>query len=153
MNDQHSTLMITVLRREYPEIAISISDKINKNMPERSVTDLTLINQIVASFKKDKGITESQWIKGKSKIKITESRELLIAVTLLFYHPEKLLQLTSTNTRYGVLKILSELIGTSLEVLSKSVPNVIVAFKAYEDFKIEVYRLYDLIKNENQFFK
>lgn len=152
MIDQHSTLMITVLRKDYPEIASSISDKISRTLPEQSLTDLALIDQIVASFKIEKGITEQNWTKGKSKVKITRSRQLLTAVILLFYHPEKLLQLTSSNTKSGVLKRLSSLIGTSPEILSMSVANVIVAFKAYEDFKTEVYRLYALIKEENQFF-
>jgi hypothetical protein len=145
--------MITVLQKDYPEIASMITEKIRISLPECSLDDLQYIDPIVTSFKKEKGITEQNWTEGKSRVKITESREQLTAIILLFYHPEKLMQLTSGNTRLGVLKTLSGILGTSREVLSLTVANAIVAFKAYEDFRVEVYRLYELIKIENQFFK
>lgn len=153
MNDQHSALMINVLRKDYPEIASSISEKIIKTLPEQSLTDLGLIDQIVTSFKKEKGIEDKNWTIGKAKVNITRERELLLAVVLLFYHPEKLFQLTDKATKYRLQTSLAAHIGTSPDLISMDLANVIVAFKAYADFKIEVYRLYELIKEENQFFK
>lgn len=153
MMDYSATLMVTVLRKEYPEIANVIAERINKTLPEEQLTDIKQITSIVETFKKEKSITEENWTSGKTKVKITNPREELIAVILLFYHPEKLLQLTTGNTKYGVLKYLSDEIGTLPEILSMAVSNVIVAFRAYEPFKKEVYRLYELIKIENKFFE
>lgn len=153
MNDQHSALMITVLRKDYPEIASIITAKISNSLPERSLDDLQHIPQIVASFKNAKGITEQNWTEGKSEIKIVESREQLLAVVLIFYHPEKLMDLTSANTKSGVLKTLAGILKTQRPVLSISVASAVVAFKAYEEFRQEVYRLYELIRIENKFFK
>jgi hypothetical protein len=76
MNDQHASLMITVLRKDYPDIASLITAKISKSLPERSLDNLQHIDQIVASFKKVKGITEQNWTEGKSDIKIVECRDL-----------------------------------------------------------------------------
>jgi hypothetical protein len=153
MNDQNSALMITVLRNDYPEIARIISEKINKTLPEQALHNPKLIGQIVASFKNEKGIDELNWIKGKSAIKIVESRELLTAVVLMFYHREKILNSSPEKTRSGVLRELRKQIGVSQEVSSKTAANAIVAFKVYENFRQEVYRLYELIKIENKFFR
>jgi len=55
MIDQHAALMITVLRRDYPEIAESISEKINRSMPEQTLEDLSKIEQIRDIVQKRKG--------------------------------------------------------------------------------------------------
>jgi len=148
-----SNLMVAVLRKEYPEIADIITEKIKEALPDERLTDLSNVEKIVSAFKKIKGIQVDNWTNGKGKTNITYERELLIAVLLLFYDPEKIMQLVRRNTVPGVLKQASALIGTSQEVLSMSTPGVIVAFKAYEGFREEVYRMYDLIRIENHFFE
>lgn len=148
-----SNLMVAVLRKEYPEIADIITEKIKETLPDERLTDLSDIEKIVSTFKKIKGIQLESWTNGKGRTNITYERELLIAVLLLFYDPEKIMQLVRRNTVPGVLKQASCLIGTSQEVLSMSTPGVIVAFKAYEGFREEVYRIYDLIRIENNFFE
>lgn len=148
-----SNLMVAVLRKEYPEIADIITEKIKETLPDERLTDLSNIEKIVSTFKKIKGIQLESWTNGKGRTNITYERELLIAVLLLFYDPEKIMQLVRRNTVPGVLKQASCLIGTSQEVLSMSTPGVIVAFKAYEGFREEVYRIYDLIRIENNFFE
>lgn len=153
MIDQHASLMITVLRKDYPDIASLITAKISKSLPERSLDDLQHIDQIVSSFKNAKGITEQNWTEGKSEIKIVESRDLLLGVILMFYHPEKLMDLSDLRTKSGVLKTLAYALGTKQPVLSLRVAIVIVAFKAYEEFRLEVCRLYELIRIENKFFE
>lgn len=145
--------MVAVLRKEYPEIAQVITEKIKDTLPEERLTDLSNIERIVSTFKKIKGIKVDSWTNGKGRANITYERELLIAVLLLFYDPEKIMQLVRRNTLPGILKQASALIGASQEVLSMSIPGVIVAFKAYEDFREEVYRIYDLIRIENEFFE
>jgi hypothetical protein len=50
MINQHASLMITVLRKDYPDIASLITAKISKSLPERSLDDLQHIDQIVSSF-------------------------------------------------------------------------------------------------------
>lgn len=148
-----SNLMVAVLRKEYPEIADVITEKIKETLPDERLTDLSIIEKIISTFKRIKNITVENWTNRKGKTNITYERELLIAVLLLFYDPEKIMQLVRRNTVPGVLKQASGLIGTSQEVLSMSTPGVIVAFKAYEDFREEVYRIYDLIRIENNFFE
>jgi hypothetical protein len=152
MIDQHSALMITVLRRDYPEIAESISEKISRSMPEQTLEDLSMIEQIVISFKKEKGIEHHSWTWRKSQVSITRDRELLLAVVLLFYHPEKIIYHAPVRVKNGIIQTLSDNLGTSRVILSQTIPSTTIAFRVYEDFRTEVYRLYELIKTENQFF-
>ena len=153
MHDYSPNLMVSVLRKEYPEIAEIIAARIKDTLPEEKLYDLSNINLIVTSFKNERGVKVEKWTNCKGKANITYERELLIAVLLLYYDPEKIMQLTKRQTVNGLLKCTANLIGTSTEILSMSIPAVIVAFKAYESFREEVYRLYELISIENKFFE
>lgn len=153
MQQYNSNLVLAVLRKEYPQVAIEIDRKIRESLPDQCLTDLSNIDKIVVSFKIERGVIEQNWTNCKGKANITYERDLLLAVTLLFYDPDKLMQLIRKHTQQGVLKHVADLIGTSQKVLSMTTPNVIVAFKAYPDFRAEVYRLYELISNEHKFFE
>ena len=145
--------MVSVLRKDYPEIAELIAERITKSLPEKRLHDISNVDLIIESFKKELGISAKCWTNKKGSIRITDKRDMLIAVLLLFYNPEKILQLVDTSAVRGMFKRASEIIGTSPVILSMTAPNVIVAFRAYEEFRNEVYRLYDLIKIENKFFE
>lgn len=151
--EYRADLMVAVLCKEYPEIAAVITEKIKEVLPAEQLTDLSHIKDIIDVFKRIKGIKVDNWTNGKGKVNITYERELLLAVILLFYDPEKMMQLVQKNTAPGVLKQTSKLTGASQEVLSMSVPGVTVAFKVYEDFRSEVYRIYHLIRTEKGLFE
>jgi hypothetical protein len=153
MQEYSPVLMVSVLRKDFPEIAAQISARIKKSLPEERLTDLSKVDMIIASFKKELGISFDCWTNKKGNTRITYKRDLLIGVLLLFYNPEKLLQLVDQQTMHGVFKRADDILGTSKNVLVMASANVIVAFKAYEEFRSEVYRLYELIKIENNFFE
>lgn len=153
MHEYSSNLMVSVLRKDFPEIADKIAYRIKTTLPEERLYDLSNIGLIVDSFKKERGVTAENWTNTKGKASITYERELLIAVLLMFYDPEKIMQMVDRHIIKGLLIKASKLIGTTSSVLSMSVPGVIVAFKAYQDFREEVYRLYDVISIENKFFE
>lgn len=153
MHDYNPTLMVSVLRKEYPEIAEMIALRIKKTLPEERLYDLSNIEKIITSFKRERGVTAENWTNSKGKASITYERDLLIAVLLLFYDPERILQLVNRPILRGMMKVAADHIGTSRKVLTMSMPGAIVAFKAYQDFREEVYRLYDLISIENKFFE
>lgn len=153
MREYGAEIMVTVLRKDYPEIAEMITGKIKDTLPSGRLDDLSNVERIITSFKKIKSIEVENWTNGKGKVNITYERELLLGVLMLFYDPEQIMQFVKRNTVPGLLKQVSTLIGTTQKVLSMSTPNVIVAFKAYPDFREEVYRLYDLIITENKFFE
>jgi hypothetical protein len=153
MQEYSPFLMVSVLRKDYPEIAEQISARIKKSLPEERLTDLSKVDLIIASFKKELEISAECWTNIKGSTRITQKRDLLIGVLLLFYNPEKLLRLVDQRTFCGLFIRASKIIGTSRAILSMTAPNVILAFRAYEEFRNEVYRLYDLIKTENKFFE
>lgn len=83
----------------------------------------------------------------------SEYRKLILAVIMLFYHPDKIILSTSEKTRYGILMAVASEIECSRGMLKMRLADVIVAFKSYKEFRDESYRLYELIKTENKFFQ
>jgi hypothetical protein len=159
MRDYSSKLIVNVLRNDYPDIDLIIRRKLDQDIPEQ-LSDLKLITNIVSSFKSLKSITYLQWSRKKEghregghRIGIHEDRELLLSVILLFYHPEKLLRITKERTRYGVIRKTSEILNCPLGSLKMTIPYVIIAFRAYKEFREETYRIYELIKSEHKFFE
>lgn len=151
--------MLLILEKEHPEIAISIKEKIKKDFPEQVLSDLSEIKGIVDSFIRIKGISSINWVNNsrhnidKGKKRISDIRELLVGVVLMFYQPEKIIGLSMGNTRGGVMQNLSQVLDCSNNILSKSTANAIVAFKTYKDFKEEVYSYYYQIIDDLQLFK
>ena len=163
MQDFSPHLMILLLEREHPEIATSIKEKIKRTLPEKTLTDLTKISEIIDAFVKIKGKPD-RWINGwtrteektgkkKGNINPVDYRELLLAVILLFYDPEVVMGLKRSNRAMtGLLIGSSKGIGCSRNTVYQSVQRAITSFKIYRSFKEEVYSLYDQIQREKQLF-
>lgn len=154
MREYNSSLVIDILRKDYPEIESRILQRIDDEVPQK-LSDMDLIPVIVSSFKFLKGIGECNWVSTtRSREKVNDHRDLLLAVIMLFYHPEKMMMITKDKAKYGLLCKVSYCLGFDENtILSKSLPAVIVAFRAYKDFKEEVHRVYELIKIEHKFFQ
>lgn len=143
--------IVQVLRKEYPDVIDKITSEYVADLPDNKLTDFSLILQIIESFKKIRGIHVKSFKNEIGQKKITDERILLLAVILLFFNPERLYGIK----RHDHLKIsnaVSKLTDTSQVVLTKSLNDAVLSIKAYKDFKKEVYRLYELIKQENKFF-
>ena len=154
MIDYNPHLMLLMLRREYPEIHQQISDRIHKTLPEHTLADFKMIKRILTRFKLEKGIEHISWnndLKQKDREK-TRSREMAIALLLMFYHPEKLYNLSNNQTKQGLVKHLALEMQCGGSTISQSVNNAVAAFKNYKVFKIEVIRLYELIKTDFKIF-
>ncbi len=152
MLDYKQSLVIDILSKEYPEIHFTIRKRIENSIPEK-LQDLELVPQIISSFKKLKGINYSSWTNRDREKEISENRGLLLCIVLMFFHPEKVLRMTTQKTRFGVIRDIAKELNCSSTILKTSLPSVIVAFKAYRNFREETYRLYELIKIENRFFE
>lgn len=146
-------LVVDILRREYPEIEMKIRQRIDDDIPEK-LEDLSHIPQIIRSFTDLRGIDDLfMAIARYGSKEIWENLDLLLAVVMLFYHPEKVLQLTEEKARYGVMSAISTVLQCSNKLLQRRIAQVIVSFKAYRSFREETYRLYDLINKRNSFLQ
>lgn len=152
MRHYNPALVVDILRKEYPEVNKRILQRIDNDIPMK-LDDLELIPCIIKSFKVHRGVDHSEWINKLGSRDISEDRELLLSVVMLFFHPEKLIQLTTEKARYGVMSKMSGELNCGRDVLKKSLTAVIVAFRVYKSFHEEAYRLYELIKIENKFFE
>ena len=154
MIDHSSHLMLLMLRREYPEIHQQIADRINKTLPKNKLADFNMIRRILEKFQYEKGIGHMRWnndMKQKDREK-TRFREMAIALILMFYDPEKLYNLSNSQTKQGLVKTISKEMNCGRSTISQSVYNAVAAFKNYREFKEEIIRLYDVIKNKYKFF-
>jgi len=149
MRNSNQSLVIDILRKEYPEIEYRIQQRIKETVPVK-LEDFDLIPLIISSFKRIKGIEYQSWTGspgGRKKLNI--DRDLLLGTIILFYHPEKLMQMTHDKSKHGLMVKVADELSCNRLTLSKSLQPIIVAFKAYREFKEEVYRIYELIKIEN----
>ncbi len=150
MREYSQNLVIDILRKDYPEIDNRIRQRLNESLPVRLI-DINLIPKIVSSFKRLKQLKGS--INQPMNRESSEYRKLILAVIMLFYHPDKIILSTSEKTRYGILMAVASEIECSRGMLKMRLADVIVAFKSYKEFRDESYRLYELIKTENKFFQ
>jgi len=154
MREYSTALVIDILRREYPEVESMIMQRIGNSVPDK-LEDLNMIPKVINSFKRIKGITHSDWMRVNDADykEIIQNRNLLIAVLLLFFHPEKILNVTDRFVKRNLLSTTAVELNCTIGALKMSTSVVIVAFRAYKEFKSETYRIYELIKTENKFFE
>lgn len=167
-------VMLSILHRDYPDVAASIHEQISKSMPAERLTDFELlpamVNQFLISAKTfdQPGILPNDqvdWRTSRSYImcvmssniakrcSITELREILLAVVLMLFHPEKILSLTSRPAKSGLIKQLSILLKCDKVTLSQSMSNAISHYKTYKSFRDDVEHLYNDIKIQAKYFE
>lgn len=154
MKQYSPALVIDILRKDYPEVDSQIRQRIDESIPS-CLTDLNLVPAIIQSFKKIKAVDYSKWEseRGCNRGKVHEDRELLLAVLLLLYQPEKILKMTNVYTKHRLLSTISKEINCSVASLKMRVPITILSYKAYKEFKKEAFSIYEQIKLENDFFQ
>lgn len=152
MREYSPDLVVQMLRKDYPEIESKILSRIDNEIPAK-LDDMSYLPKIVDSFKCIKYANYNSWMNsvGEPRNEMIENRELLISVILMFYHPEKLMNLNKKAKYILTIDVAAEL-GCTNYVIRKTISDVIVAFKAYRQFRDEVYRVYELIKSEHNFF-
>ncbi|WP_231489891.1 hypothetical protein [Pedobacter sp. Leaf170] len=143
--------IVQVLRKSYPEVIDKITSDISIALPEHRLTDLTKLASIIQVFNREKQINAEDFSNPSYKRKTSQNRKLLMALVLLFYNPERLCNITRKET-IGLSKMVSDLTGSHIRSITVSANDAVTLIKIYKDFKIEVYRLYDLINKEFNFF-
>lgn len=169
MQDQESSIVVAILRKDFPDVAALIDQRIKEQIPVNILTDLKLVGSIIEDFQ-NVFIHEQnkvvKWYQSKDRIwcrlssdeyrlcKVTEIREMMIAVILMFYHPERLLGLTGENTRTksGIVKELSKVCKCHKRDISTSLSNAIAYYKVYAGFKNEVNIIYDNVTTQGKYF-
>lgn len=151
--------MLNILHRDYPDVAGEITRQIDGVLPAFRIGDSRKVPVIVNAFNEAAGITDKDWSRhdritialSNNDIrlcKITEAREILIAVVLLFFHPARILGLDSGPTKPGMLKELAHITGCTKVVLSQNLGNAVTRYRAYKGFKTEVDYLYEQVKEK-----
>ena len=143
------------LQRNHPDIYQKLQDDISSTLPSGRVNDVTLLSQIVKDFCSFLSLDNTNWKQSRSKVccsfrvetkrdcRITELREILLGVILLYYHPERIYQLMPGQIKSGLIKELTKLLNVDKATLSLSANNAITYFKAYKGFYDDVQHVYN----------
>ncbi|WP_256013153.1 hypothetical protein [Desertivirga xinjiangensis] len=145
VNQYPAEIMITILNKDYPDVAQCINLKLKDVLPSDRLTDPEEINRIIKSYSLHTG--------NGGVFADTEDRDVLCAVLLMFYHPEKIMGLDKKRTLNGIVQKVASELSWKPASISQSISRGIVAFKVYSEFREKVNEIYEHIKNENQFFK
>lgn len=148
MKAYNSTLVLNVLCNDYPDIASRINQKIQSAMPEMILNDLSELKYIIHEYCKLKGLLYDTWSNQPGQTRITNERELLLAIVIMFFQPEKINGLHDSRIKQGIVKNLSIHMKCSKEVISQSIACALDNYRIYADFKTEVDQLYDKLKSK-----
>lgn len=148
MKAYDSTLVINVLCADYPDIASRINQKIQTAMPELILNDLSELETIIDRFCKLKGLEYDTWSNQPGQTRITNDRELLLALIIMFFQPEKINGLHYGRIKQGIVKNLSIHMNCSKEIISQSISCALDNYRIYADFKEEVDQLYETLKSK-----
>lgn len=138
-------VIINTIERFYPGIIDEVKTKLDEILPAAD-HDISKLDAIIRLFCQIK-LIDMHSIQGRElKRGYPEARKELLAVLLMFYHPQKLYGLCKEKTHYGILLKISEILGCQRNCLSNIIPEIIVHFKTYSQFKSSVTDTYEEIK-------
>ncbi len=161
MNQHLPELVVNVLNREYPDVSRKITDILNSALPTCTVSNSSLIPEIVGRVLALKGIEYSSvnWngkrgyrvpvkilVAGKPNYLLSDLRELLVAVIVGLYDPAKLIGYSTMRLKPGILQTFIEYTGSNPVPVYKSVSNAVVHYRIYQSFRSEVDELVEQLK-------
>jgi len=157
-------LVASVLRRKHPEFYQTLEQDISSTLPEHSLHDVAMLHILLADFCHLLQLGTINWKDSRQHVtctvgdtrkqcRVTELREMLLGVLLLYYHPERLYQLQPGPIKSGLLKQLTLLLGVDKATLSLNASNAITYFKAYKQFTDDVLHLYHQLNHQHHYFE
>ncbi len=145
----HSALVLNVLWKEFPDVANRITDKIKSAMPEVVLSDPNEIKTIVEDYCILNDLNFETWSNQPGQTRITDDRELLLAVIIMFFQPERLNGMCEKRIKQGIVKELSIVMKCDKAIISQSISSAINNYKIYSNFKGEVHEMYDQLKSNH----
>ena len=139
-------VLVNALNRFYPEVSRDLKTKIVELIPSPAA-GLERLPEIIKLYCEITGI-EVENITGRTiKDVYVKNRKELLAVLMMFYHPEKIHGMTKKRALRGLIFTMSFVLRCRQNNISNSVPEVIVHFRNYKSFSSSVLGIYDEIKN------
>lgn len=147
MQHVNAKLALRVLSRDYPQVAKEIQQKITSDTGFR-LSNLEQVKPIIAEFCKINNIKSAKWIKGNGKNETSKNRQLLVAVLLKLYHPEKLNCTDDGYTFNGLIKTVSGELGCNYQTTLKTFSKSVDQYNHFDGrFKEKVDNIYNSIKS------
>lgn len=154
MTEHNPHMIAHILRKDYPEVATAIHERISVSLPKERLTNFDHIPGIVDKFEAIRGLRKMCWKNNLSlrNRSITKMRVELIAIIFLFYHPEKVIGLTGLNAKPGLVQAIARELKCPRATISQGLRAAVADFKNYKLFRQNVHELSMIIKTELKLF-
>ena len=154
MTEHNPHMIAHILRKDYPEVATAIHERISVSLPKDRLTDFEYIPQIIAKYEAIKGLRKVCWKNNLSlrNRSITKMRVELIAVIFIFYQPEKVIGLTGLNAKIGLVQAIAIELKCPRATISQALRAAVADFKNYKIFRQNVHEISMIIKTELKLF-
>lgn len=150
------------LQRNHPDIYQKLQNEITSTLPVQKITEIKMLNLIVADFCQLLELKSPDWRDSRSMIacnaqqqreyRMTEIREMLLGVVLLLFQPERIYQVLPGQIKSGIIKSLSNILNVQKPTLSVGANTAITHFKAYKEFNSDVLYVYHQLINKRNYF-
>jgi hypothetical protein len=153
------------LQRNHPDIYQKLTDDISSTLPQGRVSDVGMLRGIVQDFCNLLSFHKINWKDSRHKelciisegsvkeYRVTELREILLGVVLLYYHPERIHQVMPGQIKSGLIKELSKQLNVDKATLSLGANNAITYFKAYKAFNENVLYVYNELNKIHKYLE
>lgn len=146
-----------MLVSRHPDVAADLLATITSDEAVPIETDYSKINTYFLSFCSIHCLIPSEYTGGLHKVKKTEFRKLFVACILHLYAPALLtvtgslesLRVSRTAVDEGLVKRLAESLKVDKSHISRSIREVIMMQRVYDDFRINVESTIERLKEVN----
>ncbi|PPK99005.1 hypothetical protein [Parapedobacter indicus] len=143
---ENPKLVLNVLRRDFPNVLEQIETKIKTIIPDVTLSDFGDIRWIVDDYCLAKGVSLKAWMNVPGFKRITHHREVLVALIIKFYQPERLAGIEGSFNK-GFLLSLSRHLNCTYAVVRYSLAAALSNYNIYPAFRKEVDDLYENFKD------
>lgn len=137
LNTRQTELMATMLLSEHPDLYNAFLTKIVELVPLEQ--DLSLVPQIVQLYCEKKQIRRLDFHRS------TDLRKEIIALAILFYHPEKM-HYSKRRTKRGLIQSICEATGCNDYDLHNLVADAVFEYQTYKGFRSDIEAIFNDIK-------
>lgn len=169
MTQYSPAIICALVEKEYPDVYQTLVTRLSESLPAKRLTDLLHACRVVNDLEDLLEIKGIDWTNAEAKVsyrirpdemrysRVTDVRELLIAVLLLFYQPEKIYRynyspVKRSPAKQGLTKMISEITGISVGQLSHVTINTVSHFQSYKAFRADVQHLYQALNEKTDYF-
>ncbi|WP_211348416.1 hypothetical protein [Sphingobacterium yanglingense] len=131
-------IVVNVLHREFPDLAIKVLERIREQLPALTFDDIDIVEGIVDAFCQDMNVTKSQLYNAEMIKSNAHKRRILIALIMKLYQPELLVSMITGHMNSCISRKLIAILHVSRGTVSFDVKRAVKFYQLYSEFRESV---------------